>query len=242
MTAGSGSVRGGTLEGAMWTSWNSSNLPRMNVTVNVTYMDEARASHMNVTASVTFDAPTGLRPLVALAVRQGGYFTTRQAENAGVSRRMLSYYHDKGDLDRDSYGIYRVSWLPRHRSGDVIVACLWAGPGSAAASMETALTVHGLSDAMPSKIHVTVPEQFRGARDGVVVHVAELPARHRVVVDDVPVTSVARTLVDVGLRNRQLAIQAKEEALSRGLVSTRGLKSAAGDNQDAYDALVGSDE
>lgn len=196
---------------------------------------------MNVTSNVTFEAPKGLRPLVALAVRQGGYFTTGQAEDVGVSRRMLSYYHDRSDLDRDSYGIYRVSWLPHHRFGDVIVSCLWASPESAAASMETALAVHGLSDAMPSKIHITVPHQFTGRRKGVVLHVAPLSAKHRVVVRDVPVTSVARTLVDVAARNRELAAQAKEEALIRGVVSTRALKSAAQGNEDAYTALVDPD-
>lgn len=196
---------------------------------------------MNVTSDVTLDGPRGLRPLVAVASRQGGYVTTRQAEDAGVSKRMLSYYYDRGDLERDSYGIYRVSWLPRHRFGDVIAACLWAGTGSAVASMETALAVHGLSDAMPSKIHVTVPETFTGRREGVVVHVAPVPGNHRVIVDDVPVTSVARTLVDVVLRNRQLALEAKEEALARGTVSTRALRAAAGDREGAYEALVGSD-
>lgn len=179
--------------------------------------------------------------MVTLAARQGGYVTTGQAEHAGVSRRMLSYYHDRGDLERDSYGIYRVTWLPRHRFGDVIAACLWAGPGSAAASMETALAVHGLSDAMPSSIHVTVPEQFSGRRAGAVVHVDALPSRQRVVVDDVPVTSVARTLVDVTGRNRDLATEAAEEAIARGLVSRRALRAAARDHADAYAVLVGTD-
>lgn len=182
-----------------------------------------------------------MRPLVALAARQGGYISTRQAADAGVSRRMLSYYHDRGDLERDSYGIYRVTWLPRHRFGDVIAACLWAGPGSAAASMETALAVHGLSDAMPSSIHVTVPEQFSGRRAGVVVHVDALPARQRVVVDDVPVTSVARTLVDVAVRNRELATQAAQQAIAGGLVSRRALRAAARDDADAEAVLAGID-
>lgn len=75
--------------------------------------------------------------------------------------------------------------------------------------------VHGLSDAMPSRIHVTVSAQFSGRRDGVVVHAAPLPAHHRVVVEDVPVTSAARTLVDMVARNRKSASQAKEEALAQ---------------------------
>jgi predicted transcriptional regulator of viral defense system len=195
---------------------------------------------MKVTENVTSDRypPKGLRPLVALAARQGGFFTTRQARDAGVSRRMVSYYHDRGDLERDSYGIYRMRWMLHHPHGDVIAACLWADPETAAASMETALVVHGVSDAMPSTIHVTVPHAFTGRRDGVVVHVATLPARDRVVVDDVPVTSVARTLSDVAPRNRELAAQAAQEALARGLVSRRALRAAT--DEAVFQALVGS--
>lgn len=180
---------------------------------------------MNVTGDVTSERhlPSGLRPLVALASRQGGFFATRQAEGAGVSRRMLSYYRTRGI--RDSYGIYRMHWLPHHRFGDVIAACLWAGPASAA-SMETALVVHGLSDAMPSKIHITVPHRFTGRRDGVVVHAAPLATRDRLTVDDVPVTSVARTLADVAKANQPLAAQATHEAMSRGLISHRRLRMA----------------
>jgi predicted transcriptional regulator of viral defense system len=96
-----------------------------------------------------------------------------------------------------------MRWMPHHRFGDIIAACLWAGPETAAASLESALVVHDLSDAMPTKIHITVPHRFTGQRDGVVVHVAPLPARDRVTVDDVPVTSVARTLADVAKRTRR---------------------------------------
>jgi predicted transcriptional regulator of viral defense system len=198
---------------------------------------------MNVSRNVTFDSdstPRGLRPLVALGSRQGGYVATRQAREAGVSRRMLSYYCDRGDLVRDSYGIYRVRWMPRHRYGDVIAAWLWAGP-DAAASMETALVVHDLSDAMPSKIHVTVARPFAGQRDGVVVHVAPLPSQQRVVVDDVPLTSIARTLVDVVSRNRGVAVQAAREAMTRGVLSRRALRAAADGDDVAYEMLMGSD-
>lgn len=51
--------------------------------------------------------------------------------------------------------------FPHHPHEDVVAACLWAGP-DCAASHDTALVVHGLSDAMPASIHVTVPSPFRG--------------------------------------------------------------------------------
>lgn len=215
-------------------------LARLNVTLTVTYDRHGIGTGLNVTEDVTSERK-GMRPLVTLAATQGGYLTTSQAQSAGVSRRMLAYYLKGGDLERDSYGIYRVRMLPRHPFGDVIAACLWAGPEIAGASMETALAVHGLSDAMPSKIHITVPDKFAGKRQGVVVHTASLAEQQRVLVDDVPVTSVARTLVDVSRRSRQLARQATEEALERGLVSGRALKRATGDDPAILEVLLGTD-
>ena len=50
---------------------------------------------------------------------------------------------------------------------------------------------------MPSAIHITVPRQFRGRQDGVVIHRANLPDADRTRVEAVPVTSIARTLQDI---------------------------------------------
>lgn len=37
------------------------------------------------------------------------FFTKKQAEESGLSRRMLSYYVSKGDLERVSHGTYRLA-------------------------------------------------------------------------------------------------------------------------------------
>ena len=105
----------------------------------------------------------GIDALYRVAEPQGGYLTTAQALEAGVSRRLLSHYAARGDLERVVYGIYRLHRFPVHRFGDLIATTLWAGSG-AAVSHDSALAVYGLGAAMPSVIHITVPRPCRGKR------------------------------------------------------------------------------
>jgi len=165
-----------------------------------------------------------MREMYRLAESQAGYFTAAQAVAAGVSRRALSGRASRGDVERIRYGIYRLRDFPAHRYEDVAAACLWAGPDSAA-SHETALAVHGISDAMPASIHVTVPRLFRGRQSGVIVHRALLPAADREVRDGVPVTTISRTLADVATSSDPALVrQAVEQAIQRDVLSRRRLR------------------
>lgn len=165
-----------------------------------------------------------MRILYELAERQAGYFTTRQAVEAGVSRRALSGRAQRGDLEPVRYGIYRLRNFPNHPFEDVAAACLWAGPDSAA-SHETALAIHGLSDAMPASIHLTVPRPFRGKQAGIIIHRGQLPDDDRQVLDSVPVTTIARTLQDIATSgDPALAQQALDQAIRGGLLSRRRLR------------------
>lgn len=174
--------------------------------------------------SYTMDA------LYELAERQAGYFTAAQAGTAGVSWRALSGRVTRGDLDRVRYGIYRLRRFPHHPHEDVVAACLWAGPDSAA-SHNTALVIHGLSDAMPAAIHVTVPRAFRGRQAGVVVHRAPLDPSDREIRDSVPVTTLGRTLVDVAASGDPAVVrQAIDEAITRGRLSRRQVRKLVRDH------------
>ena len=55
----------------------------------------------------------------------------------------------------------------------MIVATLWAGPGSAI-SHESAMSVYGLAAAMPGVIHLSAPSAFTGKRAGVRIHHADV--------------------------------------------------------------------
>jgi predicted transcriptional regulator of viral defense system len=173
---------------------------------------------------VTFMSDT-MRVLYELAEGQAGYFTTDQAAHAGVSRRVLSQRAQRGVLERVRFGLYRLRDFPTQPFEDVAAACLWAGTGCAA-SHETALAIHGITDAMPATIHITVPRPFWGKQPGVTIHRAPLPEKQREMRDGVPVTTIARTLQDVGASSDpSLVQQAIEQAITRGVLSRRQLRS-----------------
>lgn len=162
--------------------------------------------------------------LYEVAEGQAGYFTAAQAIAAGVSRRALSGRAKAGDIDQIRHGLYRLRRFPSHPFEDVIATCLWAGPDSAA-SHETALAIHGVSDAMPTSVHVTVPRPFRGKQAGVVIHRAALRDDERQVRDSVPVTTLARTLQDVAdTSDPSIVEQAITHAVTRGALSRRQLR------------------
>jgi predicted transcriptional regulator of viral defense system len=176
--------------------------------------------------------------LYRLAEPQAGYFTAAQAVAAGVSRRILTARAARGDLERIRYGIYRLRRFPPHPFEDVTAACLWAGPDSAA-SHETALAIHDISDAMPGRIHLTVPRPFRGHLSGVVVHRAPLPEDEREMRDGVPVTTVARTLRDVVVAgDHDLLEQAVRYALRREVLTLRQLRRLARDAPDLAPIVI----
>lgn len=174
----------------------------------------------------------GIDALYRIAEPQGGYLTTVQALEAGVSRRLLSHYAARGDLERVAYGIYRLHRFPVHRFGDLIATALWAGAGSAV-SHDSALAVYGLGAAMPAVIHITVPGAFRGKRPGVVTHRASLSSGEVTLREDVPVTKVERTLRDVAVGgDPSLARDAAREAIERGLTTRARLSATVDEHPD----------
>lgn len=180
---------------------------------------------MSVTGIVTF-MPAVQERLYTLAEDQAGLFTTSQAEEAGISRRMLSHYARTGLIERRSHGIYRLRLFPHQRFEDLIETTLWAGEGSTI-SHESALAVYDLADAMPSLIHLTVPRRFRGKRAGVLVHRKPLTDSERTVREAVPVTTIERTVVDV-LQDGDpdVARRAAIDALHAGLTTRNQLERA----------------
>jgi predicted transcriptional regulator of viral defense system len=167
-----------------------------------------------------------------LAARHGGYFTTAEASLAGISYRQLSYHVTSGALERVSHGVYRLIDYPIHPHGDMIAATLWAGPDSAI-SHESALAVYGLGSAMPPAIHLTTPSSFRGHRDGVRIHHENLAPDERRLWDDVPVTTVERTLIYITRsRDRSLLLDALRESLQQGLTTRKRLAHAISGRED----------
>ena len=103
--------------------------------------------------------------LYDVAETQSGYFTASQAIEAGYSRASHHYHQKVGNWRREGHGIYRLHLYPRMPDEEYVRLMLWsrdrAGNTQAVVSHETALQAFELSDVMPAKIHLTVPEGFR---------------------------------------------------------------------------------
>jgi len=158
--------------------------------------------------------------LYGVAESQAGYFTTAQAQVAGVSRQTLHYLERHGHLMRIRTGLYRLEQFPSQAHEDLMAALLVVGD-DAAVSHESALVVWRLSDAMPARIHLTRPRRWQGRSRGIVVHVADLADDEVTGQDGVRVTSLGRTLTDVAPRDVRLAEQALREGLETGTLPRR---------------------
>lgn len=161
--------------------------------------------------------------LFETASEQGGMFTARQALEAGYSKQLVAHHVRADRFSRVRRGIYRLVYFPPTEHEDLVVAWLWS-ERAGVVSHETALALHGLSDVLPARIHLTLPAAWRRRRfrvpAGVVLHHADVPSAERTWFGAVPTTSVRRTLRDCAVDGLapDLLRQATQQALGRGLV------------------------
>ncbi len=92
-----------------------------------------------------------------------------------------------------------------------------AGPNGCVASHDTAAYLLGLM-AAPTQVHVTVRPDERLRLDGVVAHRSPLPRSHVAAVGRIPVTTLARTVVDLASSSD---LESFTEVLDPLLVSKR---------------------
>ena len=166
--------------------------------------------------------------LYEVASGQEGHFTTQQAAEAGYSPQLLRKHIQAGRIVRVRRGIYRLVHFPAGEHEDFVVIWLWS-ERQGVFSHQTALGLHGLSDVLPSKIHLSVPTTWTSRRlrvpAGVVVHHADIAKSERSWFGAVPATSPSRTLEDCS-RDKispDLLRQAARDAVARGLVGKREL-------------------
>jgi predicted transcriptional regulator of viral defense system len=166
--------------------------------------------------------------LYELASGQEGHFTTQQAADAGYSPQLLRKHIQAGRVVRIRRGIYRLVHFPAGEHEELVVVWLWS-ERQGVFSHQTALGLHGLSDILPSKIHLSVPASWSSRRlrvpAGVIVHHADVTKGERSWFGAVPATSPSRTLEDCS-RDKispDLLRQAARDALARGLVGKREL-------------------
>lgn len=139
--------------------------------------------------------------------RLGWAVTSAELGRVGLSRRAIASLVDSGELISLERGVYMVAEvagrLKQLPGGDVLIkaaaALCTAGPG-AVVSHHTAAQLHGL-DLLAASSQVTItraPGQgSRSGKPGICVHAARLPASHVGSRLAIPVTTVARTVIDL---------------------------------------------
>lgn len=174
--------------------------------------------------------------LYAIAERQGGYFTPKQAEEAGFSHKNHAYHVRMGNWIRERRGIYRLTKFSPAERSDLMFWWLWSRNRNDAPqgvySHETALSLYDLSDINPARLHMTVPRSFQRRNDR-----SKIPVLHRgnVHKDDiqirfgVKVTKALKTIADL-LTTRTVQMdhmqQAVKQAFKLGLITRAELKEA----------------
>jgi predicted transcriptional regulator of viral defense system len=172
--------------------------------------------------------------------RLAGIRTAAELKAKGKSPDQITNLTHRGTLVRVRRGVYArgdmaAQVLSSPNGAQVLGAAaelLAVGPG-AVASHESAAWIHGVDllarpdrDMAASKVTLTrAPGHNRSGRPGVRVHSAELPADHVTLEYGMPVTTVARTIIDLGRSLEfRAGVVAADSALRQRLVTEADLK------------------
>lgn len=163
--------------------------------------------------------------LYRIAESQAGYFSSRQARQAGYTPALLSYHAKRGNILRVRQGVYRLRHFPEQPHADLFIAWLAAGE-QAVISHESALSLYELTDLIPAEIHLTIPRSASRRKQGMRLHTARLRPDEVTRRGGLPVTTLPRTLADLlrlGVEHMWIE-QAIRQAIQQGLTSAEELR------------------
>lgn len=176
-------------------------------------------------------AKTAADALFAVAEGQQGYFTSKQATNAGYQLGSQAHHVKSGNWTRVERGIYRLTRFPQSSEEQLVIYALWSrnreGRPEGVYSHQTALSIHELSDANPAKLHMTVPAAFRRTAktpNVLVLHRANLNPKDIELRQGFAVTRPLRTIADLAVAEstaRDLVQQALMEGRRSGVITAR---------------------
>jgi predicted transcriptional regulator of viral defense system len=158
--------------------------------------------------------------IAELANAQHAVFGLDQLAELGLSPRAVQKRAVAGRLHRIHQTVY--SLVPKKlltREGLYMAAVLACGPG-AALSHRSAAALHGLRSWGHTSIEVTVPRPSTRTHSGVAVHRSRtLTEADTTVVNNIPVTTIARTLFDLAelVDQRQLERAFDQAEIVEGL-------------------------
>jgi very-short-patch-repair endonuclease len=153
--------------------------------------------------------------LAALATRQHGVVSRGQLLELGFGRRGISRRLASGRLLPLHRGVYAVGHRAVSRDGRLLAAVLAVGPG-AVLSHRSAAELWGIRRTSRQRIEVTVPRALK-PRPGIEIHRRDVPPDEQTTHQDIPVTTVPRTLVDLAavLRPTDLRRAAEQAEVNR---------------------------
>ncbi|HEX9712877.1 MAG TPA: type IV toxin-antitoxin system AbiEi family antitoxin domain-containing protein [Actinomycetota bacterium] len=156
--------------------------------------------------------------MARLAERQHGVFTRAQLRELGATRGFIDHRLEVGRWERCASGVFRLAGVPPSWRQSLLAACLAWGDG-AVASHRAAAALPRLAGFEPGPIELTVPRRRDRIAPGI-VHRNALPAGDVTIVEAIPVTVPARTLIDIAaVASRDAVEEALDDALRRRLVS-----------------------
>jgi len=148
-----------------------------------------------------------------------------QAIQAGLSRSAISRRLAAGKLTEVLPGVYAIAGVPQTDRQRLMAACLWAGDG-AVASHRAAVSLWDIEGFTSAPVEISTTVGGSCPPTGVICHrVASLPPGDVTRRHGIPVTTPARTLLDLGaVAGKRRVERAMHQLLRRGLVSVERLQ------------------
>ncbi len=186
------------------------------------------------------------RAIAAVAGRQYGTITRDQLRCLGLSDDAINRRLAAGRLHLIHRGVYAVGHRALTRNAHWLAAVLAGGSGAALSNQAAGAMWSFI--AYSGRPHVTVP-RWKRPQPRITWHVSLLPADEVTHLDGIPITTVARTLLDLAsVLDRHRLAKAIDEAEARGprrpplpTRPPRSLPRSPGHGQDRRDPRRGAD-
>ncbi len=165
-----------------------------------------------------------MEALFAIARSQLGLFTRDEAHRLGMSDKMLQARVRNGMFERVAPSLFRVASTHPTWEQRVLAVCI-AGGDSCVASHRTAAALWQFDTFRPDRIEVTVPRTVRYKTNLAIVHQSlDLVPKDITRLGPIPVTTPARTLIDLGAVNHWRRVEnAFDSAEREAQVRRRGV-------------------
>ena len=179
------------------------------------------------------DAPGGCtddtpeRRFARISARQHAAVSIAQAVDAGFSRRAIRNAVATGRLIALRPGVVAAAAAPPTWEQAAVAAALSAGRG-AVASHETAAALWGLTPTRPDRLEISNVRASQHRLAGVQAHRSTVIEPDRTVHRQIPVTTVARTIIDLSARCSPSRLgKLLDEGLRRCLTSIASVEECA---------------